>query len=122
MAESIARKQASDVIDPSSAGFYPLGKVEQLTTDTLLANGYPIDNLSSKPLSRALLEDADLIVNMSGLPAGRVFSPLARVEEWNIEDPYGEDPATYQRIFAEIESRLLSLATRLRADQSKADL
>lgn len=121
MAESIARKRASDIIEPSSAGLYPLGHVVQRTTQTLLANGYPADELSSKPLRRELLDDADLIINMTGLPAERVFGDFAEVEQWEVEDPYAQEPATYQRVFVDIESRVLSLANRLRADQLKTD-
>jgi protein-tyrosine-phosphatase len=123
MAESIARHHASDVLEPSSAGLYPLGRIATLTEQTLLANNYPIVHLHSKPLTREALEDADLIINLSGVPLDRHMNDLpdtcAKLEHWNVEDPYGEDPATYQRILEEIESRVLLLAARLRAQQRK---
>jgi arsenate reductase len=122
MAESIARHRAPDIIEPSSAGLYPLGYIVDQTRQTLIANGYPVDELSSKPLRRELLNDTDLVINMSGLPADRVFGEPANVEEWIVEDPYGQDPATYQRILEVIEARVLSLASRLRAVQSKDEL
>jgi len=122
MAEAIARHHASDLMEASSAGLYPLGRLSALTEETLLANGYSVEGLSSKPLSLEALEHADLIINLAGEPCDRIFASLANVEDWNVEDPYGEDHATYQRILVEIESRVLSLASRLRADQQTANL
>ena len=121
MAESIARHHASDIIEPSSAGLYPLGSISGLTLQTLLANGYPVDGLSSKPLHPEALHDSDLVINLTGQPIDHLFTRHPNVEDWNVEDPYGQDPATYQRILDEIESRVLSLATRLRAVQPAAN-
>jgi protein-tyrosine-phosphatase len=128
MAESIARQLASDILEPSSAGLYPLGRLPEPTVQTLVANGYSIEGLSSKPLCRAAMEATDLIINMSGaslegLFAGYVIEdvPLAeRIETWTIKDPYGADPATYQRILEELESRVLMLAARLRSGERAA--
>lgn len=124
MAESIARQHASDILEPSSAGLQPLGRIAPLTEQTLLANGYPVDHLESKPLTSEALRDTDLIINLSGTSLDRLYDlsaeSHAKVEQWDIEDPYGEDPATYQRILEEIESRVLLLAARLRAQQQKA--
>ena len=117
MAEAIARHEASDIIEPSSAGLYPLGRVAELAEQTLLANGYPVNGISSKPLTLESLDDADIIINLAGVPRDRIFGSLPNVEDWDIEDPYGQDPSTYQRILEEIESRVLSLANRLRSDQ-----
>ena len=116
MAEAIARHHAADIIEPSSAGLYPLGRVAELTEQTLLANGYPVKDISSKPLTREALEDADLVINLAGVPLDRFFGTLPNLEVWDVEDPYGADSATYQRILEEIESRVLSLANRLRTD------
>jgi len=125
MAEAVARKLASDIIEPSSAGLYPFGSLAGHTEQTLIANGYSIAGLSSKPLRRDSLESADLIINMTGRSLDPLFdfagsadpSLAQRVQDWNIEDPYGAPPATYQRILEELESRVLSLAARLRPSQ-----
>jgi arsenate reductase len=121
MAESIARHHASDIIEPSSAGLYPLGSISALTLQTLLAKGYSVEGLSSKSLHSEALHNAGLVINLAGQPLDHLFTRLPNVEEWNVEDPYGQDPATYQRILEEIESRVLSLATRLRAVQAAAN-
>lgn len=114
MAEAIARHHASDVIEPSSAGLAPLGYIVEPTTDTLIANGYPVEGLSSKRLSRQAIDSADFIVNLSGHPIDYLPEHV-KVEEWPVEDPYGEDPATYQRILEEIKDRVLTLAARFRS-------
>jgi len=125
MAECVARQRASDVMEPSSAGLYALGRIAARTEDALRANGYPFAELASKQLRREALENADLIINLSGAPLERYFEDLgpgitAKIEDWSVEDPYGEDPVTYQRILEEIESRVLRLASRLRAEQHTA--
>jgi len=114
MAEAVARHHAPDVIQPSSAGLAPLGYIVEPTLETLLANGYSAEGLASKRLSRQELDTADLVVNLSGhsidCASGRV-----KVEEWPVEDPFGNDHATYQRILEEIEGRVLMLAARFRS-------
>ena len=114
MAEAIARHRASDVIEPSSAGLAPLGYIVEPTIGALIANGHSVEGLSSKRLSRQTIDDADLIVNLSGEPID-CLPDRAKVEDWPIEDPYGTDAATYQRILEEIEGRVLALAARFRS-------
>ena len=117
MAEAIARAVASDVMEVASAGLAPLGYVAELTTRTLKANGYSAQGLSSKPIARELSDKADLIVNMSGRPRGLAFQQFEKVEDWDVEDPYGENAEIYQRILEEIEKRVESLAERLRKEK-----
>lgn len=118
MAEAIARKVASDVMEVASAGLAPLGYVAELTTRTLEANGYSAEGLSSKPIAREAWNKADLIVNMSGRPRGQAFQQFEKVEDWDVEDPYGENAEIYQRIFEEIEKRVERLAGRLRKEKA----
>jgi arsenate reductase len=116
MAEAIALRNAADLMETASAGLSPLGVVQKLTLQTLEANGYPTGGLYSKPILNDVWADADLVINMSGYPRERAFarSDWYKVEDWKVEDPYGSDPAVYQRTFEDIRTRIDALAARLR--------
>src|SRR5580692_3098373 len=98
MAEGIAAHIASDVMEISSAGVAALGR-------------------ESKPCEDVDLGGADLIINMTGQPGQAVFQDASRVEDWDVEDPYGSDAATYQRIFEDIERRVVELVGRVRMSE-----
>jgi protein-tyrosine-phosphatase len=114
MAESIARRDASDVIEPLSAGLSPLGFLPALTTQTLIANEYPIDDLISTPITGDVWDAVDIVINMSGVSKERAFPDHQKVEDWAVQDPYGGDPALYQTIYEDIRQRVALLADRLR--------
>jgi len=114
MAEAIARYDAADVMEPSSAGLTPLGYIADLTKQTLVRNGYSVNGLTSDALSREAAEAADLIINMTGEPREGNYGDLQKVEDWIVEDPYGADPETYQRVFESLRRRVSQLAMTLR--------
>ena len=117
IAEAIARHKASDVINASSAGISPLGRIQDSTRKVLLERGISVDGQFSKSLhDDTLLQPADLIINMSGYP-GESFFAKCKFEDWDVEDPYGEDMETYRRICDDIEARVADLAARIRAQQ-----
>jgi protein-tyrosine-phosphatase len=121
MAESIARRDAADVIDASSAGLSPLGFVPDLTRQTLTVNGYSIESLESTPVTRDVWDLADIVINMSGVPKARAFSDPGKVEDWDVQDPYGEDAELYQTIHVDIQRRVAQLAERLRNATTKSN-
>lgn len=114
MAEAIARYDAADVIEPSSAGLYPLGCIAEQTKQTLIQNGYSPNGLTSDILTREDEDAADLIINMTGRPSDEIFPERKNVEDWLVDDPYGSDPEMYQRVFAGIQRRVNQLALSLR--------
>jgi arsenate reductase (thioredoxin) len=114
MAEAIAVHDASDVLEPSSAGLYPLGEIPEVTRQTLLRNGYSAAGLSSKPISTRAWNDADLVINLSGRMRDIAFDDPNKVEDWDVADPYGASPAFYQTILEEIRHRIQLLADDLR--------
>lgn len=114
MAEAIAQYAARDVMEPSSAGLFPLGHIAELTKQTLTKNGYSPNELSSDALTLEATNAADLIINMTGRPGAHIFRGKENVEDWLVEDPYGEDPETYQRVFESIQRRVNQLALTLR--------
>jgi protein TonB len=122
MAEAIARVDASDIIDAFSAGLAPTGLVTDLTEQTLIRNGYWVDGLKSKKISRKVWEQIDIVINMSGRPRELAFHDYSKVEGWEIDDPYGEGSDTYQRVFEEIRLRVTRLAQECREEQAAVPL
>jgi protein-tyrosine-phosphatase len=114
MAEAIARYDAADVIEPSSAGLSPLGTIAEQTKQTLTQNGYSANGLTSDALTREAADEADIIINMTGWPGQETLWDQEKVEEWIVEDPYGAAPETYQRVFEGIKRRIHQLALGLR--------
>lgn len=117
MAEALARHLARDVIEPSSAGISPFGRIVDATRRVLLERGVSLDGQYSKGLREADPESAELIVNMSGIPVADLFAGVceAPVADWDVEDPYGDSLEVYRRIRDEIEERVTTLAAQLRA-------
>jgi len=122
MAESIARRDAADVIEACSAGLTPLGFLPVLTMQTLAANGYSIESLCSTPITREVWDAADIVINMSGVPRQLAFVDFGKVEDWDVQDPYGSDPVLYQTIYEDIRRRVAQLAERLRAAAKNKDV
>jgi len=119
MAEAIAKREAADVLEASSAGLYPLGEIPDETQETLSRNGYSAVGLSSKPITNKIWNEADLVINLSGRIRDIAFDDPAKVEDWDVADPYGANPAFYQTILEQLQQRIRLLADRLR-QQRKA--
>jgi protein-tyrosine-phosphatase len=119
MAEAIARYDAADVIEPSSAGLSPIGFIAEQTKQTLMLNGYSPIGLTSDALTREAADAADIIINMSGRPREETFWDQKKVEDWIVEDPYDAVPETYQRAFEGIQRRVNQLALDLREKREK---
>ena len=114
MAEAIARYDAADVIEASSAGLSPMGSIVEQTKQTLTLNGYSAKGLTSDALTREAADAADIIINMTGRPSDETFCDQEKVEDWMVQDPYGAAPETYQRVFEGIKRRVNQLALGLR--------
>jgi protein-tyrosine-phosphatase len=114
MAEAIARYHGADVIEPFSAGLSPLGFIPELTKQTLIQNGYSALGLTSDVLTPEACDAADIIINMSGRSRDEKFRNPEKVEDWIVQDPYDDDPETYQRVLEGIKRRVDQLAQGLR--------
>jgi protein-tyrosine-phosphatase len=114
MAEAIARYDAADVIEASSAGLSPLGSIAEQTKQTLILNGYSAEGLASDALTREAADAADILINMTGSSRPGAFGDQGKVEDWMVQDPYGAAPETYQRVFEGIKRRVSQLALGLR--------
>jgi protein-tyrosine-phosphatase len=64
------------------------------------------------------VEDADIVINMTGRPGILRLHEPGKIEDWDVEDPYGSDSETYQRVFEDIERRVTLLVDRMRASRA----
>src|SRR5258708_19690074 len=104
MAEAIARYDAADVIDPSSAGLSPMGFIAEQTKQTLMLNGYSANGLTSDALTREAADAADVIINMTGRQGKETLWDQAKVEDWMGQDPYVPTPETHQNGFKHLKT------------------
>jgi protein-tyrosine-phosphatase len=74
-----------------------------------------VNGLTSDSLTGEAANAADIIINMTGKPHEETFSQHEKVEDWIVQDPFGADPETYQRVFEGIKRRVNQLALGLRA-------
>jgi protein-tyrosine-phosphatase len=118
MAEAVARYDASDVIEPSSAGTNPLGHIPEDTIKTLTRNGYSGRGLQSKLLRKEDCEAAEIIINMTGKPSDDEYWEQEKVEDWMVEDPFCKNEETYQRVIEGIKRRIDQLAGGLRVKKA----
>lgn len=118
MAEALARHLAADVIEPSSAGLSPLGSIAAPARKVLLERGIHTDGQFSKGLREVDPDSAHLIVNMTGMPGNALF-PGANLVDWDVDDPFGEDLATYRRVCDDLEELVKKLAEDLRTQKSR---
>jgi arsenate reductase len=115
MAEAIARHNASDVIEPSSAGLVPFGQIPNTTLAVLGERGISAEGQSSKPLRPEDMSAADIVINMTGRSGASIFTEsVGQLEDWDVGDPYGFDLVVYREIRDQIEARVKDLARRLR--------
>jgi arsenate reductase len=115
MAEALARHLASDIIEAESAGVSPFGRIADMTRSVLHERGIETEKLRSKGLRDTAAFFPDLVINMSGITGKSLFPGIAH-EDWEVEDPWGEDVVTYRRICEDIEERVRDLAERLRRE------
>jgi arsenate reductase len=113
MAEAFARAYGSDILIAKSAGLAPAGALPPLTRQTLSEKQISTDGQFPKNLESFVGQPFDVVVNLSGesLPAG--FGG-ARLIEWTVRDPIGENQSVYRAVAGQIESLVMRLILELR--------
>ena len=131
IAEALARRMAPDILEATSAGISPLGRIPEATRTVLRERGISLDEQFSKGLDDVSLAPADFIVNLTGIPGASLFSasrlPIGNgsaaqargttILDWDVYDPYGDDAETYRRVRDDIEFRLREWIAALRSER-----
>lgn len=110
MAEGFARTLGQGKIAVISSGL-EASFVDPKAVEIMSEIGIDISNHESKPLSDFNPEDYDAVISLCGcgvnLPPEWVTREV--FEDWQLDDPEGEDMETFRRIREEIKERVIKL-------------
>ena len=112
MAAGLTRKLGGDRVAVRSAGSDPAESVNPAAVEAMAEVGVDIADAAPELLDRDAVEEADVVITMGCGDACPVF-PGKRYEDWELDDPAGEDLETVRRIRDEIQSRVAALLDSL---------
>lgn len=111
MAEGFARHYGKDVVDVRSAGTNSMAIVNSNTIEAMKEIGIDISGHTSKQLTYEMMEWADVVVTLGGLPASSLCpaSYAGGKLDWNIADPLGRPPEVMRAVRDDIGRRVKEL-------------
>ena len=112
MAEAMARKYGSDVLEASSAGLNPAHTNTPFTRTVLTEKNVELGNHLPRRFRDTDPKSFDLIVNISGVPLPTNLG--VPVEEWNVDDPMGKNEDEFRKARETIEMLVMRLVLRAR--------
>ncbi len=110
MAEGFLRHHAGDRFETASAGTSPAGSVFPEVVAVMEEVRISLDGHTSDPIDTRLVEQAALIVDMSGRARQRIPGAYrAKLVEWDVEDPVGAGRPFLRDTRDEIAARVQQL-------------
>ena len=117
MAAGLLDKRAEGRVHVRSAGSTPADELNPAVVEAMREIGIDISHELPKPLSDEFVRAADVVITMGCGDACPIY-PGKRYEDWELDDPAGQDLETVRRIRDEIESRVATLLDQLAATRS----
>ena len=112
MAAGLLSKRAEGRVHVRSAGSTPANELNPRVVEAMQEIGIDISQEFPKPLSDEFVRAADIVITMGCGDACPMY-PGKRYEDWELEDPAGQDLAAGRRIRDEIDSRISVLIDEL---------
>jgi arsenate reductase (thioredoxin) len=106
---------AGDRLTVRTAGSEPAGEINRVVIEAMDEVGIDLSKEFPKPLTDDAVGDADVVITMGCGDACPIY-PGKRYEDWELEDPAGEDLETVRRVRDEIEGRVRALVDELTAE------
>ena len=98
-----------------SAGSSPAADVDPTVVEAMAELGVDLDEAFPKPLTDEVVRAADVVITMGCGDACPIY-PGKRYEDWQLDDPAGQDLDTVRRIRDEIDGRVQRLVADLLPD------
>jgi len=112
MAAGWLRHLAGDAVEVRSAGSEPAGSINPVAVEVMREVGVDITGQTPRRLEYTTAQESDVIVTMGCGDACPVF-PGKRYEDWQLDDPAGQDIGTVRRIRDDIRGRVEKLLAEL---------
>ena len=112
MAAGYLRALAGDRIDVLSAGSEPKDSINPVAVEVMAEEGIDIAARTPRRLTTDAVQRADVVITMGCGDACPVF-PGKRYEDWELDDPAGQDTAVVRRIRDDIRARVETLVEQL---------
>jgi arsenate reductase len=112
MAAGWLRHLAGDAVEVRSAGSEPADRINPAAVAAMREAGIDITAETPKKLEYETAQDSDVIITMGCGDACPVF-PGKRYEDWQLDDPAGQDVEAVRPIRDEIRRRVESLLAEL---------
>jgi arsenate reductase len=112
MAAGLVKLRSEGRIHVRSAGSDPGDKVNPAVVEAMEELGVDMDEAFPKPLTDEVVRAADVVITMGCGDACPIY-PGKRYEDWELDDPAGQNLETVRRIRDELERRVQKLISEL---------
>jgi protein-tyrosine-phosphatase len=108
-AEAVARREGH--VDVESAGLSAHAGDQPPEDAIVVARelGYDLSAHRARPLTKEMLEHADVVVGMTAAHVAGVGGGARLLGEEDLDDPIGRGRETYRRVYAQIETDVREL-------------
>jgi len=112
MAAGLVKLRSEGRIHVRSAGSAPGEEINPAVVEAMTELGVDMSEEFPKPLTDEVVRAADVVITMGCGDACPIY-PGKRYEDWELDDPAGQDLQTVRRIRDEIDARVQKLVAEL---------
>jgi arsenate reductase (thioredoxin) len=117
MAAGLLNQRAEGKVHVQSAGSDPAHELNPGVVEAMREIGIDISQEFPKPLSDDFVRAADVVITMGCGDACPIY-PGKRYEDWELDDPAGQDLEAIRRIRDEIDLKVVALLDQLAASRT----
>jgi arsenate reductase len=117
MAAGLLKLRSQGRINVRSAGSAPAGEINPNAVAALKELGIDMTEEFPKPLTDEVVRAADIVITMGCGDACPIY-PGKKYEDWELDDPAGQDLETVRRIRDQLDRRVQELIGELLPDDT----
>ena len=119
MAAGLVKLRSAGRIHVRSAGSAPGSEINPAVVEAMTELGVDMSEEFPKPLTDEVVRAADVVITMDCGDACPIY-PGKKYEDWQLDDPAGQDLETVRRIRDELDQRVQKLIGELLPDSAPA--